>query len=191
MASTPSATPSPQRPLTIDHLGVFCGSGGVLAWSHPVAIWDSTGALVPGAETTVYGGDVDYGGDEQMQIGQFCYHKLGSPVKLAPGTYTIGALYSVENGATDDPLVYNAKNFASIPQVTIGKAMYAAGDTLMTPNTESNAGPGYFGPNFAVWVVPEPSSLTLAATAALGLTGYLWPRRKQGRTGKAGTARPA
>jgi hypothetical protein len=89
--------------------------------------------------------------------------------------YTIGALYSVENGANDDFRVEAADPFATIPQLRYLKALYTQNPDLMIPATEGVDTKGYFGPNFTV--IPEPSSLTLASTAALGLIGYLSRRR--------------
>ena len=85
-------------PFAIDRLGVFAQNGFELMSSHPVAIWDSAGNIV--AQTTVDGND------GETLTNQFLYQTLDSPVTLPPGMYTIGALYSVESGANDDPLVF-------------------------------------------------------------------------------------
>jgi len=160
--------------LVVDRLGVFANNMGGLVSSHPVAIWNAQGVIV--AETIVAGGD------RETLINQFRYHRLDTPVTLQAGTYTIGALYSVENGDNDDFRVEAADNFATIPQLKYLQALYTSDSTLMRPATPGVATKGYFGPNFTV--TPEPSSLTLAGTAALGLIGYLWLRREKDRRGK-------
>ncbi len=165
--------------LVVDRLGVFANNGGGLVSSHPVAIWNSQGAIV--AETTVAAGD------KEPLINQFRYHRLDTPVTLPAGMYTIGAFYSVENGENDDFVVSDANNFATIPQLKYGKALYTSGDSLMQPGTAGVATKAYFGPNFTV--IPEPSSLTLATTAALGSMVYLWLRQHQVR--RSNTAGPA
>jgi hypothetical protein len=158
--------------VVVDKLGVFDDSQDGLISSHMVGIFDKDGGLVPDAETSIAGGD------RVPLINQFRYQALARPVTLAAGQdYTIGALYTVEDGTKDDFRVTNAKDFKIIPQLTFGKTLYAAGDILMAPDTEQNTSPGFFGPNFTV--APEPSSLTLLSLAALGLGGYTWRRRTQ------------
>jgi hypothetical protein len=165
-------------PLTVDRLGVFANDGGSLIEAHDVAIWDSQGKIV--AETVVSAGDVD------PLINQFRYNIVGNPVTLQAGEYTIGAYYGISDGDDDDFRVAVAEDLATIPQLKFGSSLFTAGNSLMQPTTGAGT-EGYFGPNFTV--VPEPASLRMATTAALGLMGYLWLRRKQGRRGSHSAVR--
>jgi PEP-CTERM motif len=156
--------------LTVDMLGVFASDGGGLLFSHQVAIFQGNNVV---AMVTVDSGTTD------TLINQFRYKPLATPVTLANNTdYTIGALYTQENGADDDYRVTNAHNFMPIGQITYGRPLYAAGDTLQPPDQFQNTAPGFFGPIFTVTGIPEPSSLTLICIAVLGMGSYAWRRRK-------------
>jgi hypothetical protein len=161
--------------LVVNQLGVFANNFGGLVESHGVAIWRG-GTIV--AEATVEGGD----GEFSTLINQFRYQALDTPVTLAPGTYTIGAFYGIENGDDDDFVVFSAENFVTIPEVSYKQALFAIGDGLAEPTMQGVNTIGYFGPNFTV--IPEPPSLTLASTAALGLIGYRCLRRDKGERRK-------
>src|SRR5262249_21182876 len=102
---------------------------------------------------------------------------VGNPVTLPAGEYTIGAYYGIADGNDDDYRVAVADDLATIPELKFGSSLFIAGNGLMHPTTGSGL-EGYFGPNFTV--VPEPASLTMTTTAALGLMGYLWLRRNLG-----------
>jgi hypothetical protein len=164
-------------PVTVYALGVFANDFAPLIESHGIAIWRN-GTIV--AEATVEGG----GSPFNTLVEQFRYQPLDTPVTLAAGDYAIGAFYAIMEGKDDDFVVFSAENFVTIPRLTYKKALYTQADGLAEPVTPGVETIAYFAPNFLV--TPEPSSLMLGSTAALGLIGFQCVRRRnEGNGGKA------
>jgi len=142
--------------VTVTWAGVFdWGSDGLLG-SHDVGVWNSSGALLDTA--TVAAGTVD------PLINGFRWTTLAHALTLTPGTtYVVGAYYG---GAGD--------NDYFVPQATINSPFIYIDDADSNPtgnlaptalefptgNDDSAYGvTGWWGPNLAGPVVPEPTTI--------------------------------
>src|SRR3974390_1741443 len=74
--------------ITVTGLAVYNDNGVGISQNHDVGIWDATGALVVSA--TVIPADPCVADDLGIQT--WCL--VGASAKLAPGTYTIGAVWN-------------------------------------------------------------------------------------------------
>jgi hypothetical protein len=99
---------------------------------------------------------------------------------LTPGWYALG-FGSGRFGATGGLTVAVETLNGQQANTTNGDATYAIrqSDGQVFPQAPGSRyfAEGWFGP--AASAVPEPASLTLLATGALGLAGYGWRRRRQ------------
>jgi hypothetical protein len=143
--------------LNVVSLGFFDDSQDGLAESHEVGLWDSSGTLIDSTTVTT---------TDPLTL-QWRYHP--APAVLAAGqTYFIGALFT--SGA--DPVVFPGfgGTVTTIPQISYVQATYAGGGSLSDP-TNPDGTNGFFGPNFTVSTIPEPSTwaLMLIGFGALGL----------------------
>jgi hypothetical protein len=120
--------------------------------------------------------------------GNYRFAPLSTPLLLLPGFYSIVA---VGFGASDRN---GNESLAGFTVMTdngggaisfVGTGRFNNLTTLAYP-TNSSANQGfpnlsphpYAGGSFQFTVIPEPSSLALVATAAFGLLGYGWRKRK-------------
>jgi hypothetical protein len=146
----------------VSSLGFFNGNG--MAESHAVGIFDNSGTLL--TSTTVAPGD-------PLQ-GFFRYHDLATPVLLPAGqNFRVAGVTGTRDTYTWDP-----SGFVVDPSISFVGDRYAPSSTLVNP-TLAEGLVGFFGPNFQVAPVPEPSTLTLWTLGALGALGYGWLRRKR------------
>jgi hypothetical protein len=108
-----------------------------------------------------------------IAINQFRYEKLDTPVTLMANTdYAAGALYSEQRSEDDDFRVSNAHDFMTIPQITYGQPLDTPGGTLEPPANFRNTARGFFGPNFTIASVPEPSSAALFWRRSAGTESF-------------------
>ena len=82
---------------------------------------------------------------------------------LSPGNYVIAAQYTASG--QDD--VLDGMFVTPHPAIRFGQARSGAGADLPFPDVGVGAINGFFGPNFQLVVVPEPSPLLLALLAIL------------------------
>jgi len=162
------------NPITVTNLAVYHDNGVGLLESHDVGIWNATGGLVVSA--TVIPADpcvADQGGFQQWCI-------VSVSAKLAPGTYTIGAVWN----NLLDPMIFpgtlSGEGIANVngPSIVLLQNEFVFGGTLTDPTNTTGDTMSYFGPNFAysTSAVPEPGTLIMLGTGVLGLAGVL--RRK-------------
>ena len=160
------------NPITVTNLAVYHDNGVGLLESHDVGIWDGAGTLIVSA--TVIPADpclVD-----QLGFQEWCI--VGVRAVLAPGTYTIGAVWN----NSLDPMIFPGtlvgEGIANVngPSVVFLQNEFIAGGVLTDPINTTGDTMSYFGPNFAYSSVPEPGTLIMLGTGVLGLAGAL--RRK-------------
>ena len=159
--------------VVIDALGFEDPEGDDLTQSHRVGLWDSTGALL--ASVTVPAGfDVTFEGGWR-------YVELSENVTLIAGeTYTLGAEVFDGGDFWSDALflgdgVPDFSLQSGIVGVSSGYKNVHVGGGFALPTLDGALTPYRWAPANAR-VVPEPSSLLLAAIAGLALC--LFPRRR-------------
>ena len=144
--------------LTVEALGVFDQGADRLVDSHPVGIWDSTGAnllaqvtVPPGTTATLNGG--------------YRFESI-SPIALLAGvTYVIGAYYPGIASLTapqDDIILLSTQTYAGITFVQSRQSLLEAAGSFVFPNLDASVSQGAFGPNFEfleATATPEPSRL--------------------------------
>jgi len=156
-------------PVTVTGLGYYGGGlSDILATSHDVGIFDSNGNLLVSATIPAGGGTLDDG---------FLFVSGFPKPTLTSGTYVIGA----ESMKSADSVVVEAAGLSTISQITVNNpALISLGSTALTLPTQDNSGTDpftgmeftYFGPNFEVTPVPEPSTWLLFGTGLLALAFF-------------------
>lgn len=160
--------------VTITMLGYYDDGSNGLNEAHDVGIFGSGGNLL--VSSTVPSGT---GG---TLLAGFRYVSI-SPFVLSAGSYTIGGTIGAQ---ASDPVAYNVSGLSSVSQITIpsGASRYteAGSYTSLTFPTlafpASNPYNVYFGPNFQILAVPEPSTGMLMNLGALSLFYFVRYRRK-------------
>ena len=161
-------------PITVTGLAVFQNNGVALLENHDVGIWNAAGGLV--VSSTVLPSDpcsLDQGGFQDWCV-------VGVKAKLAPGTYTIGAVWN----NLLDPLIFPGtlagEGITNVngPGVVLVQNEFIAGGVLTDPTNTTGDTMSYFGPNFtySASTVPEPGTLVLLGSGLLGAVGVI--RRK-------------
>ena len=158
--------------LLVSGLGIWDDNGDGLVASHPVGIWDATGALV--AQTVVPVGT------QAPLVGQFRVQALSAPLPLPVGaTFTIGAFYDgddVFSGSYATPPSVSPAITAVVPRHNFSPVL-----SLPDRPPAPGAGPTpYVGPTFEFTPVPEPRVFVLSAGAVLLVAAWrrrVWPFR--------------
>lgn len=163
-------------PIVVDGLGVFDRDADGLATAHTVGLWrESSAALLVSTEVTTASALVA----STSAAGAWRVETV-APVRLAPGSYVIGAYYPAgSSGLALDGGVRNA-TISTMPEIAFAIARGSAGSFGMPGSLFNNYSPGVFGPNFTASPapsVPEPTTLTLLALAGLGATASRARRR--------------
>ena len=152
------------RNLDVTALGLLdFGSSG--SRTHQVGIWDpASGRLLASAVV------VNPGNDD----GNYISTRLLSPVQLNAGyAYVIGAEY---DGPVTDGFIAQSSGAAFSPAVQYTGPANGADVGFSMPTASSDQQQAYYGPQFTFTLVPEPSSLALAALGAVVLAIRRRPR---------------
>jgi hypothetical protein len=157
---------APVQNISVDLLGYYSPSGGMLD-SHPVSIWDTNGTLIA---TSV----------ETASSVPFTAHFLYN--SISPVTLFAGQIYEITGESGFDSYAYGDAGFAVQPAIDYFGYNYClgCGDSFTGIGTvDLGIGDGFWGPDFG-WgtttSTPEPSTVTLVTTCAVGLAWTL--RRK-------------
>jgi hypothetical protein len=104
-----------------------------------------------------------------------CDANLATSINLlANTTYVLGATYNGDDLARDiTGFNFNSRNDFASPGITLGHGEFEFGSSLHFPSGDVST--IYTGPN-GLFVVPEPSTLVLAA---LGFAGMAWGWRRK------------
>jgi hypothetical protein len=159
--------------LTVTDLEWYDPTRNGLSTEHMVGIWDSAGALLTSALIPA--------GAAAGLDGMFRF-VLVTPVVLPVGNgFVVGGENFAANtdrlacgsGGSCDGLLAQTLD----PRLSFVNATFSLIGTGFTdPTNFSGAHEGFYGPSFSASAVPEPSSLLLLGSAALGLAGVI--RRK-------------
>jgi hypothetical protein len=146
-------------PVLLTDLGIFDSNNGTgLSSSHQVTLWTSAGVME--AQATVPAGTT-----APLTDG-FRYVSLATPILLAAGNYTIGALYS----GPGDAALYHASVISTASGVTYIDSRSTFGDVFPGTDAFGNI-KGYFGPNFQFTSPPANGVPEAGSTVALILLG--------------------
>jgi hypothetical protein len=149
-------------PVNVTHLGMYDDNGdGFLSGSSNVGIYNSLGSLL--VSTTVTSSDALNG-----------FFRMAA---ISPFALGVGNDYYIAGTTGSDNYTFNPNGFSTISQIQFVANAYRESSTLVFPDEGSTASTGYFGPNFAVSTVPEPSTYALMIPALL-IVGTAVRRRR-------------
>ncbi|HEY6345568.1 MAG TPA: DUF4082 domain-containing protein [Bryobacteraceae bacterium] len=162
--------------VTVTELGFFDSNGASgPVESHPVGIWNSGGTLLASATVP--------SGTPSLLIDGFDFVSI-SPVVLGPGSYAIGAYGLDQTSGDTDQFLFLESGSTTIAGLTLGGSVEAGSVSGLTfPTTPTGLAQGYFGPDFLVASVPEPSTVMLVAVP-FGLLVILYSIRRRRLTAR-------
>lgn len=149
--------------ITVDSLGIWDEGGDGFAEAHDIGLWDGAGNLLTSTTIPAGTGSVLNSGFRYFDI-----------IDLVLG---VGTGYII--GATNfdvDRLLVNTSSVTTDPSITFHGNRFIDGGGVLTRPTNTFSSNSYFGPNFTITSVPEPSMLVLLALGVLGLVSN---RRKR------------
>lgn len=153
-------------PVTVTDLGWFDFGGNGLNGSHQVAIWTSAGTLVVSGTVPAGTG---------TEVNSFLYTPV-APTFLPLGSYTIGGF---EDGTSSDPIIVGAGSITPATGISYNGSRSVGGASLTFPSGDTfNNSSSYFGPNFLVAAVPEPTSTALLLLGGAASSIVAWRRRR-------------
>jgi hypothetical protein len=162
--------------IRVSELGFWDQNGDGLNESHSVGIWSTSG---PGtAADALVTGTVSAGTVNVLRPSLFRMAFV-TPVVLPAGDYVIGGLLG--DAAEPYKETPNVGGFTQAAGITYIQRRFIGAVSGFSRPENTASGLGTFGPNFAFDVVPEPSSVAVAAVALAGLAGRGSRRRKQSR----------
>jgi hypothetical protein len=161
--------------IAVTHLGVWdLGTDGLVA-SHQVGIWNSLGTLL--GTTTVQAGTASAVFGAPAAGGSFRYEAVAPIVLSAGATYTIGALFDM-----NDVFEFNAAHVDTGSVIAFGEERYGDEGAGFVFPTDTFERWGLFGPNFRYAVLDTPA---IAALFFVGLAGVAGGLRKRQRADAA------
>ncbi len=155
---------SVNTPIVISGLGVFDADAPGLSENHQAGIWDNSGNLL--AQSTITNASTLVAA--VSNAGDWLFESISS-LSLLPGTYFLGAFYSVSS----PDMVMARAAFATIPEVTFLGSVVNTQTSFSEPVIEGVVDDGVFGPTILVQTtsigVPEPATLAFFGAGLLGL----------------------
>jgi hypothetical protein len=153
-------------PVLVTELGFWDENGDGLGQSHLVTIWSSSGTQL--AQATIPAGT------SGTLVDGFRYLTLTTPISLAAGNYTIGALLSAFGS---DVASVSSSAISTTPGVTYAGSRAIEGNAFPT-NDAFNLPNSYFGPNFQFTTAGVPDSGSTVSLLGCALLGLAALRRK-------------
>lgn len=156
-------------PISVAALDVWDLDGdGFLEGGHEVGIWDSQGNLM--TSTIVTSTSTAHPGLDPF--GVWRYNTLSTPVSLAGGTYTIGALY----GGLDQVSAFTPP--VTLPQISYLQDASTFGASIFGKPVNTGLFPvSFYGPSFHIGTnAPEPGSFVLVG---IGIVSAALARRRR------------
>ncbi len=149
--------------VAISALGVWDEDGNGLDFSHQVGLWTLDETLIRAAtvdNTSTPAGSTFPGG-------RWLFTAI-TPVVLDPGSYVLGAVWESPDYRFD--FFHVDSTFATSFGVSFVQERFKGNllsPDLVFPDQGLGAGGGIFGPNAAVWMIPEPATAVPAAAGIL------------------------